>query len=242
MSSSLVPRPASRSCWVVIPAAGVGSRMQADRPKQYLPLQGRTVLEHSLQRLAAPDYVKGVMLVLAAHDPYWPELAIELDKPLYFASGGVERCYSVLNALQDLGQYAEDDDWVLVHDAARPCVRAADLDKLVSSLQEDAVGGLLATPVRDTMKRAESNRRVIGTEDRNGLWHALTPQMFRLGLLRHALEQAIEDEQMVTDEASAVELAGYQPLLVEGHSDNLKITRAGDLALAEFYLQQQEAD
>jgi 2-C-methyl-D-erythritol 4-phosphate cytidylyltransferase len=225
----------------VIPAAGIGSRMQADRPKQYLQLHGRTVLEHSLQRLAAPDYVKGVMLVLAPHDPWWPELAIDLDKPLYFASGGIERCYSVLNALQDLGQYAEDDDWVLVHDAARPCVRRADLDALVAAVQDDEVGGLLATPVRDTMKRAEPNHRVITTENREGLWHALTPQMFRLGMLRHALEQAFEDEQLVTDEASALELAGYQPLLVEGHSDNLKITRAGDLALAEFYLQQQES-
>ena len=126
-----------------------------------------------------------------------------------------------------------------MHDAARPCVRAEDIARLIEQLADDPVGGLLAIPVRDTMKRAETNRRVITTEDRQGLWHALTPQMFRFGKLRHALEQALEDEALVTDEASAIELAEYEPLLVEGHADNIKVTRPEDLALASFYLDQQ---
>ena len=128
---------------------------------------------------------------------------------------------------------------MLVHDAARPCVRAEDITHLITQLMNDDIGGLLAVPVRDTMKRAGTNQRVIATEERKGLWHALTPQMFRFGKLRHALEQAIEDESLVTDEASAMELAEYEPLLVEGHADNIKVTRPEDLALATFYLQQQ---
>jgi 2-C-methyl-D-erythritol 4-phosphate cytidylyltransferase len=144
-----------------------------------------------------------------------------------------------LNALQELSTHASDEDWVLVHDAARPCVRTEDIARLIAQLTDDPVGGLLAVPVRDTMKRASSNQRVISTETREGLWHALTPQMFRFGKLRHALEQAIEDEALVTDEASAMELAGNEPLLVEGHADNIKVTRPEDLALATFYLQQQ---
>lgn len=241
MTSSLEPRPSSLNIWVVIPAAGIGARMAADRPKQYLELNDKPVIVHTLQRLSAITHVCGVMVALSPNDTYWGGLNLALKKPLWTADGGVERCYSVLSALQDLGQYADDHDWVLVHDAARPCVREADIYHLINELQNDEVGGLLAIPVRDTMKRAEDNHRVINTEDRSGLWHALTPQMFRVGMLRHALEQAIEDESLVTDEASAMELADYQPLLVEGHADNIKITRPEDLALAAFYLQQQGA-
>lgn len=213
--------------------------MAADRPKQYLPLNGIPVLAHTLQRLAAIDGLKGIMLVISPQDTDWPEVIPALPVSLWTTTGGAERCYSVLNGLQELGQYAADDDWVLVHDAARPCVRHEDIVLLIDSLQDDGVGGLLARPVSDTMKRAEPNRRIIRTELREDLWHALTPQMFRIGLLRHALEQAIEYEHPVTDEASAMELAGYQPLLIEGHADNIKITRMEDLALAAFYLQQQ---
>jgi 2-C-methyl-D-erythritol 4-phosphate cytidylyltransferase len=213
--------------------------MAADCPKQYLTLNGIPVLTHTLQRLAAIDGLKGIMLVISPQDTDWPEVIPALPVSLWTTTGGAERCYSVLNGLQELGQYAADEDWVLVHDAARPCVRHEDIVLLIDSLQDDGVGGLLARPVSDTMKRAEPNRRIIRTESREDLWHALTPQMFRIGLLRHALEQAIEYEHPVTDEASAMELAGYQPLLIEGHADNIKITRMEDLALAAFYLQQQ---
>ena len=213
--------------------------MQADRPKQYLEIDGRPLIEYAITRLIADPHVEGVVVAISPDDEYWPALEICLNKPLWVVEGGVERCHSVLNALQELATHAKEDDWVLVHDAARPCVRAEDIAHLIEQLTNDAVGGLLAVPVRDTMKRAEPNRRVITTEARQGLWHALTPQMFRFGKLRHALEQAIEDEALVTDEASAMELADYEPLLVEGHADNIKVTRPEDLTLAAFYLHQQ---
>ena len=225
--------------WAVVPAAGVGKRMQADRPKQYLEIDGRPLIEYAITGLMANPHIEGVVVAISAEDQYWPELEICLEKPIWVVEGGVERCHSVLNALQLLTTQASEEDWVLVHDAARPCVRAEDIAELISQLAQDDIGGLLAVPVRDTMKRAGSNQRVINTEDRQGLWHALTPQMFRFDKLRHALEQALEDESVVTDEASAMELAGYEPLLVEGHADNIKVTRPEDLALAAFYLQQQ---
>jgi 2-C-methyl-D-erythritol 4-phosphate cytidylyltransferase len=225
--------------WAVVPAAGVGKRMQADRPKQYLGIAGRPLIDYAITRLVADPHIEGVVVAISAEDRYWPTLNLALNKPLWVVEGGVERCHSVLNALQQLATSAHEDDWVLVHDAARPCVRAEDIARLIEQLADDPVGGLLAIPVRDTMKRAETNRRVITTEDRQGLWHALTPQMFRFGKLRHALEQALEDEALVTDEASAIELAEYEPLLVEGHADNIKVTRPEDLALASFYLDQQ---
>jgi len=225
--------------WAVVPAAGVGKRMQADRPKQYLEIEGRPLIDYAITRLVADPHIEGVVVAISAEDSYWPTLNLALNKPLWIAEGGVERCHSVLNALQQLATHVHEDDWVLVHDAARPCVRPEDVARLIEQLADDPVGGLLAIPVRDTMKRAEANRRVITTEDRQGLWHALTPQMFRYGKLRHALEQALEDEALVTDEASAMELAEHEPLLVEGHADNIKVTRPEDLALATFYLHQQ---
>jgi 2-C-methyl-D-erythritol 4-phosphate cytidylyltransferase len=225
--------------WAVVPAAGVGKRMQADRPKQYLEIEGRPLIDYAITRLLGDPLIEGVVVAISAEDSYWPTLNLALNKSLWVVEGGVERCHSVLNALQQLATHAHEDDWVLVHDAARPCVRPEDIAHLIEQLADDPVGGLLAIPVRDTMKRAEANRRVITTEERQGLWHALTPQMFRYGKLRHALEQALEDEALVTDEASAMELAEHEPLLVEGHADNIKVTRPEDLALATFYLHQQ---
>ena len=179
------------------------------------------------------------MVALAENDSYWPSLTPDLPCRLFAAPGGTERAESVLHALDVLRLHAADDDWVLVHDAARPCVRAQDLQTLVAALYDDPVGGLLAVPVRDTMKQATDDRRCAGTVDRSRLWHALTPQMFRLGLLHTALHTAQAADVTVTDEASALEYAGYWPRLVEGHADNLKITRPEDLPLAEFYLRQQ---
>ncbi|MFP5507268.1 MAG: 2-C-methyl-D-erythritol 4-phosphate cytidylyltransferase, partial [Gammaproteobacteria bacterium] len=178
-------------------------------------------------------------VAVAGGDPYWPTLRCELPCPLIVAPGGAERADSVLNALQVLRERAADDDWVLVHDAARPCVRADDLRRLIDALRDDPVGGLLAVPVRDTMKQATDDGRCAATVDRSRLWHALTPQMFRLGALRAALIAAHTDGIAVTDDASALEHAGQRPRLVEGHADNIKITRPEDLALAEFFLRQQ---
>lgn len=213
--------------------------MGTDIPKQYLMLAGRTVLEHSLAALDMIADLAGLMVVLAPDDLHWPQLRLLLRTPLVTTSGGAERADSVANALAQLSLSAAPDDWVLVHDAARPCVRAADLKLLISQLQQDPVGGLLATPVRDTMKQADAEQRCESTPDRARLWHALTPQMFRIGMLREALLAAQAAGVSVTDEASAMEYVGHCPRLIEGHPDNLKITRPDDLALAEFYLTQQ---
>ncbi|MEN8170887.1 MAG: 2-C-methyl-D-erythritol 4-phosphate cytidylyltransferase [Pseudomonadota bacterium] len=227
-----------RKYWVVIPAAGVGRRMRADRPKQYLMLGERTVLEQTIAAFNHHPRIAGIVVIVTAGDPYWTELNIETSVPLLVAEGGIERCHSVLNGLDMLKQYAGDDDWVLVHDAARPCLRHSDIDSLIERLGDDEVGGILAVPVRDTMKRDDGAGGIAHTEERNGMWHALTPQMFPLGLLRESLQQALADDYEVTDEASAIEHSGLRPKLVEGHADNIKITRPEDLALATFFLQQ----
>lgn len=229
--------------WAVIPAAGAGKRMAADRPKQYLPLQDKTVIEYSLNRLLDHSLIVGAVVALDKDDAYWSELSFKHDKPVLRVDGGSERCDSVLKALQGLSAHLKNealsDVWVLVHDAARPCVRADDLTRLIESASHDDNGGLLAVPVRDTMKRQQDNNRIQTTVDRNGLWHGLTPQMFKLSLLEEALQSAKEKGLHVTDDASAMELAGYAPLLVEGHEDNIKITRPFDLQLANLYMQNQ---
>jgi len=224
--------------WAVIPAAGVGKRMKADRPKQYLMLGEHTVLQQTIAIFEQHPRIAGIVVIVTEGDPYWAELNVQTSKPLLVADGGAERCHSVLNGLELLPQYANDGDWVLVHDAARPCLRQHDIDHLITALAHDEVGGILAVPVRDTMKRDDGAGRIARTEERNGMWHALTPQMFPLGLLRGTLQQAIADGFEVTDEASALEHAGLKPKLVEGHADNIKITRPEDLALAAFFLQQ----
>ena len=226
--------------WAVIPAAGIGRRMRSDIPKQYLPLDEHTVIERTLQRISMRAAISEIVVVLAQDDPYWQKQNLGwVAKPLTTVVGGKERSDSVLCGLQALAGRAHDEDWVLVHDAARPCVRVADIQLLINHCQADAVGGLLAVPVRDTMKQAGPGNRVDGTVSRERLWHALTPQMFRYGKLLRALQQAQRQGQAITDEAMALELAGMQPLLVEGHADNIKITRPEDLTLAAFYLREQ---
>ena len=216
--------------WAVIPAAGVGARMAADRPKQYLQLGRQTLLEHSLDCVLDHPLLKGVVVSVAEDDPFWPGLPCARDPRIRRATGGRERADSVLNALLLLhAQGAADDDWVLVHDAARPNLARSDLDKLLSELAEDPVGGLLAVPARDTLKRADAQGRVSATIDRSTVWQAYTPQMFRLGLLHRALAECLVADVAVTDESSAVEWAGLAPRLVEGRSDNIKVTRPEDL-------------
>lgn len=225
MSASRVP-----GFWAVIPAAGIGSRMRADRPKQYLALGERTILEHTLARFLDHPSLRGVVVSLAEDDPWWPALPVARDARVRRAPGGRERADSVLSALRVLaGGGAGDDDWVLVHDAARPNLAREDLDRLLRTLADDAVGGLLAVPARDTLKRVGPDGRVAGTVDRSCIWHAYTPQMFRLGMLMAALDGALRAGSPVTDEASALEWAGHAPRLVEGRADNLKVTRPEDL-------------
>ncbi|EGV29146.1 2-C-methyl-D-erythritol 4-phosphate cytidylyltransferase [Thiorhodococcus drewsii AZ1] len=225
--------------WAVLPAAGVGRRMGSAVPKQYLDLAGRAVIDHTLDLFVADERIRGVVVALGLEDAYWGDTCYADHPKVMRAPGGAERCHSVLNALAALDGRADDADWVLVHDAARPCLRVADLDRLIDALIDDPVGGLLGIQVRDTMKRAGDGGRIASTVDRSSLWHAYTPQMFRLGLLRHALRDALEANDLVTDDASAIERLGQAPRLIEGHADNIKITRAEDLPLARFYLQQQ---
>ncbi|WP_340051425.1 2-C-methyl-D-erythritol 4-phosphate cytidylyltransferase [Pseudomonas proteolytica] len=216
--------------WAVIPAAGVGARMAADRPKQYLQLGGRTILEHSLGCFLDHPSLKGLVVSLAVDDPYWQSLACAGDPRIQRADGGSQRSGSVLNALLQLNALgASDDDWVLVHDAARPNLSREDLDTLLAELAHDPVGGLLAVPARDTLKRVDKHGRVVETIDRSLIWQAYTPQMFRLGALHRALADSLVADAVITDEASAMEWSGQAPRLVEGRADNIKVTRPEDL-------------
>ena len=217
----------------VVPAAGIGKRMQTDRPKQYLTLHGKTLLEHSVDRLKAVSNVSRIWLALAADDPYFDSTPLAAED-ISRVKGGAESMHSVLNALQFIDEHHYP--WVLVHDAARPLVRKADIELLISRCLSAGEGGILACRVRDTMKRGENS--VSETVSREHLWHALTPQFFPTALLRAALKDAIAAGVEVTDEASAMEWAGHKVLLIEGHSDNIKVTQPADLALAAFYLEQ----
>ncbi len=228
---------ASINYWAVVPAAGVGKRMQADRPKQYLPLAGKTVLEQTLARLIQADVFSAIAVAISREDPYWPELACSNDEKIITAAGGKERADSVLSALKSLTEQASDDDWVLVHDAARPCLTSEDIHLLIETLKEDEVGGILALSSHDTLKNVDG-LKITETIDRSVIWRALTPQMFRYGLLKQALEAAVGNSA-VTDEASALEMQGLQPKIVEGRPDNIKITRPEDLSLAQFYMEHQ---
>jgi len=223
--------------WAVVPAAGVGKRMNADRPKQYLPLAGKTVLEQTLQRLLQANIFSSVCVAISVEDPYWPELPLSKHEKVITAAGGRERADSVLSALEAIGGMASDDDWVLVHDAARPCVAVADIHLLINSLVDDQVGGILALASHDTLKYVQEDS-ITGTLDRKLIFRALTPQMFRYSVLKQALT-ITQGNPAVTDEASALELQGLHPKIVEGRPDNIKITRPEDLALAQFYLEQQ---
>jgi 2-C-methyl-D-erythritol 4-phosphate cytidylyltransferase len=222
--------------WAVVPAAGRGQRFGAEQPKQYLTLAGRTVLEHSLRAVLDHDDVDGAVVVLAPDDSDWPGWRDIGGKSVITCVGGAERADSVLAGLHALPATVNEDQWVLVHDAARPCLRPRDLARLLAVGQADPVGALLAAPVRDTLKRADQVGRSQATEPREWLWRALTPQLFRRGGLTRALEAAIRAGVKVTDEAMAMERLGLRPCLVEGSEDNIKITTPSDLALAEFLL------
>lgn len=230
------------ACHAVIPAAGIGQRMGETKPKQYLSILGCTLLEHSLRPLLACPALDKIVVVLQPDDPHVDALPLLRDERVLRAVGGSERSDSVLGGLALLQGIASDDDWVLVHDAARPCLAAQDLERLLVTVVDSGVGGLLAEPVRDTVKRADERALVTGTLDRSGLWRAQTPQMFRLGQLRTALDKARQERTTVTDEAMAMEQAGYPVQLVEGSPANIKVTVPDDLLLAQFYLSRPLAE
>ncbi|MNM19714.1 2-C-methyl-D-erythritol 4-phosphate cytidylyltransferase [compost metagenome] len=219
----------------IVPAAGIGSRMGADCPKQYLTLAGKTILEHTLGCLLSHPAIARVIVALAPHDRWFETLAVAADPRVLRVEGGSERAYSVLNAL-----HVAEGKWVLVHDAARPCLTQGDLDALIASAMA-CDGAILGSRVRDTMKRTDGAGNIVATVEREQLWHALTPQMFPTGTLKRALEEGLALGALITDEASAMERAGFTVKMVEGRADNIKVTRPEDLSLAELFLQQQSA-
>ncbi|MGY0561461.1 2-C-methyl-D-erythritol 4-phosphate cytidylyltransferase [Luteimonas sp. A277] len=225
--------------WAVVPAAGSGSRFGAEIPKQYLEVAGEPLLAHTLRALLAHPGVAGVVVVLAADDPHWPGWSELEGKPVLHCVGGESRADSVLAGLHALPEDVRADDFVLVHDAARPNLAFADLDQLIERGRVDPVGAILAAPVRDTLKRAGNEGGIDRTVPRERLWRALTPQMFRHLQLSQALEKARAAGIEVTDESMAMERKGARPLLIEGREDNIKVTTPADLAYFEFLLSRR---
>ncbi|CAD5292120.1 4-diphosphocytidyl-2C-methyl-D-erythritol synthase [Alteromonas sp. 38] len=234
----------SSSVVAVIPAAGIGSRMQADRPKQYLPLQGKTILEHTAELLLNHHAIDYLVIAISSHDTYFPSLSLANNPKVKVVEGGNERADSVLNAINTL----PENTWALVHDAARPCVSAHDITNLLAVMDNRQVaGGILASRVRDTMKRGSAKQAVnagfptvLHTESRENLWHALTPQLFPTTLLKSALRDGLAAGATITDEASAIEYVGHTVALIDSDPANIKITHPGDLPLADFYLHQRQ--
>lgn len=217
----------------VVPAAGIGSRMQTECPKQYLHIGDKTILEHAVASLMAHPRVGQVIVAISPNDTHFSSLPLAAHPRVRVVIGGGQRADSVLAGLQAAG----NAEWVLVHDAARPCLHQDDLENLLSITATSKVGGILAAPVRDTMKRGEPGKALIAhTVDREDLWHALTPQLFPLELLRSCLLRALDEGATITDEASALEYCGFHPALISARADNIKVTRPEDLALAAFYL------
>ena len=225
--------------WAIIPAAGQGARFGAAQPKQYLQLQtGHTILWHTVHQLLTHDAIGHVMLALNSEDTYWEQsdVARELNWSVHTTLGGRHRSESVWNGLKAIASQVDANDWVLVHDACRPCISHADLTCLIQSVEGHAVGGLLALPSTDTLKRVDAAGDVVSTVDRSVIWRAQTPQIFRYGLLCDALAHALRLQQMVTDESNAVELLGKRPSIIPGSGDNIKITHPQDLQQVELIL------
>ncbi len=225
----------SRLLYAVVPAAGVGARMKADRPKQYLMLEGKTVLEHTIHKLLELTEIQEIVLSVGEHDGYISDLAINSHCKVTICEGGEERYHSVLNGLQTLlNKDVSRDAWVMVHDVARPFVRLEDLKNLYENASENGV--VLGLQVRDTMKRTLVNGQVINTVDRTHLWHAQTPQLAPLGTLFDAMTKSINDGVSITDEASALEYCGIMPTMIAGHPSNIKITQPEDLELGKVLI------
>ena len=231
--------------WAIVPAAGIGARMSADRPKQYIDVAGKTILEYTLNGLLSCHFIDAIQLCVSSSDEYWQHIKnskeMQSDRLLPTVEGGETRADSVLAGLEALSDIANDHDWVMVHDAARPCITQVLLTRMYDLLASTDVGGILAVPVADTLKKANQQSDVIDVEntiDRNQLWAAQTPQMFRFGLLKSSLASALENHLEITDEASALEKAGFTPKIVPSVRSNIKVTYPEDVDLVKFYLQQ----
>ena len=226
--------------WAVVPAAGRGTRFGGELPKQYLVVDGLPLIAHTLAALFTHDAVEGAVVPVSENDPDWPRWTEFAVKPVHPCTGGASRAASVLAGLRALPDDVRADDFVLVHDAARPNLSLTDLSQLLERGRNDPVGAILAAPVRDTLKRAGDDGGIDGTEPRERLWRAFTPQLFRRLQLTRALEAATADGIEVTDEAMAMERLGLRPLLVEGSESNFKITTPADLARFAYERAQRD--
>lgn len=226
--------------WLIIPAGGVGSRCDSKIPKQYLEVQGKSILAHCLDQFLSMPFFEKIVVVVNPQDTYWKKLNYTNNPKILVTSGGEQRGHSVLNGLQALKNLATPQDWILVHDAVRPFIEKQDVEKLISCLKDHAVGGLLGVPLRDTVKQINQSNEIEATLDRSCIWSAYTPQMFRFNLLMDAMQTAIAKNYQITDEASAIERMGLKPLMVEGRRENIKITYPEDLKSAEVYFSQSD--
>ena len=223
--------------WGIIPAAGIGSRMATDYPKQYCQIGEVSVLHHTLSRICKTPRIEGVILGISADDKYWEPSLFKSNRLKGCYSGGKNRDDTVRNGLIYLldKMACDENDWALIHDAARPCIVQSDINALIDEAEINQVGAVLGIKVTDTLKTTDADGRVIQTVDRKAFWRAFTPQIFRIGTLLSALERAKAEGIVVTDECMAMEYSGFHPVMVQGHASNIKITVAGDLDMAALY-------
>lgn len=222
--------------WALIPAAGIGSRMQAELPKQYLQIDGKTILEHSLSKFLDHPSIDKVVVALHPNDIYWSKLNVSKHPKVIIVEGGKTRAESVLNGLKAIQQQDGSNDWVMVHDAARPCLDVASIDALIQAGKSSEQGAILAIPSVDTVKLANANQTIDKTLNREQIWLAQTPQYFPVELLCSAIEAGLQRGLPITDEASAIEACGKQPALVIGTRKNIKVTEPEDMMLASVWL------
>ena len=226
--------------WVVIPAAGIGKRMGVDIPKQYITVCDKAIIEHTVEKFTSRNDLQGILVALSNSDQHWSTLELSKNNKITTVTGGEERYKSVYNALCSLKNKAGDDDWILVHDAVRPCITTFEIDQFIADLDHlNGIGGILALPCFETMKKANTNHEIEETIDRKFIWHAQTPLMFRYKKLFLAIEKIMNENIFITDEAMAMELAGYKPMLIQGTHSNIKITDQNDLKYLESFLRQE---
>ena len=230
--------PKSNKNWEVIPAAGIGKRMGSDIPKQYVSVRGKTVIEHTIDNFISRKEIQNICISISESDNYWSTLPISKNKKIITTVGGNERYESVYNGLRALQDKANDDDWVLVHDAVRPCLKKSIIDRLITDISSHDVGGILALPCFETMKRVNNSNEVEETINRETIWRAQTPQVFKYQKLLLAIEKVINENIFITDEAMAMELSNHKPIVILGDENNIKITHKTDLKYLELFLEK----
>ena len=230
--------PKSNKYWVVIPAAGIGKRMGDDIPKQYISVCGKTVIEHTIDNFISRNEIENICISISESDNYWPTLPISKNEKIITTVGGDERYESVYNGLRAIQDKATENDWVLVHDAVRPCLKKSIIDRLITDISSHDVGGILALPCSETMKRVNNSNEVEETINRQTAWRAQTPQMFKYKKLLLAIEKVINEDIFITDEAMAMELSNHKPIVILGDENNIKITHKTDLKYLELFLEE----